>query len=947
MMLFTSLLLGMLAIARAEEPNAELPAPDLADEADLQFELALQLYRRGDYAGALAHLLHSNRLAPNRNVLFNIARTYERLGRLESAYKYYADYYEAETDPELRASAARAMQDLSPKLALVRVDTNPPGAAVFVERRELGERGRTPRLLALPPGSTTILVERDGYRPDEVQVDLVRGRTAHIDLSLAPRTGVLRVTDGIPGTEVFFENGAFVGVVPIDTLLPAGRHTLVFRAPGHQSRNIPIDMAPDGEVNLTAELAVVKGKVIVDALEQGARIEIDGVAAGFTPAALDVPEGRHTVRIVLRGFAPFETEIDVRGDEVTEVYTRLRSVQEVRAASRASETVDEAPASVSVISQEEIRAFGYQSVYEALSATRGLTPTNDLYYPTFGVRGYGRPGDYGNRMLVTLDGHTMNDDQLGASFVDNDLTSDLGDIAQIEVVRGPGSALYGTNAFLGVINLVPKTGEDRPGPHATITATSARTVRARVGAGFGDHDTGGWLSLSGSTAAGEDVLLPVATGSPDGIIRDADGAQSVTSAARFWHRDLTIHGAFHTRRKRVPTGAFGTLPGDPNTVSDDLRGFGEVRYEPKLGDRTQLLARTWIDGTGFRGGYAYEEGVLRDTWNGVWIGAEPRVRTSPTSWLDVTIGTEGKTNVLAQLRSVDDGEVVLDEQPRQTVVSGYAVVDARSRWVRGSVGGRYDYFTLGGFGGAFNPRASLVVTPTDQDVFKLVSGTSFRAPSPYELFYNDGGVTQIAPIAGELRPERIFTSELEYTRRLGDVVSLSTSVWYNELNQIVELIEDDEDPEIFVFANRDTKVRAIGGEWELRRDWRQGWMIALHQTWQIAREGDLLRGTPITNVPLQRAALKLAAPIVPSAITGSTRLIVGSPRMGWDDTWSPWEILWDFTLTGDVPGLPASWGLGFRNLLDQRILHPTGIDVPDPFVPQPRRSLFLTLRAEL
>lgn len=69
-----------------------LPNIDYAEEADLHFNLAIDDYREGDYEAALEHLLHSNRLAPNRNVVFNIARCYEKLGQFDQAYRHYADY---------------------------------------------------------------------------------------------------------------------------------------------------------------------------------------------------------------------------------------------------------------------------------------------------------------------------------------------------------------------------------------------------------------------------------------------------------------------------------------------------------------------------------------------------------------------------------------------------------------------------------------------------------------------------------------------------------------------------------------------------------------------------------------------------------------------------------------------------------------------------------------
>src|SRR4051812_15323955 len=66
-------------------------ADGVADEADLQFTIGADAYTKGDFTGALEHFLASNRLVANRNVMFNIARAYEQLGRYADAYRYYVD----------------------------------------------------------------------------------------------------------------------------------------------------------------------------------------------------------------------------------------------------------------------------------------------------------------------------------------------------------------------------------------------------------------------------------------------------------------------------------------------------------------------------------------------------------------------------------------------------------------------------------------------------------------------------------------------------------------------------------------------------------------------------------------------------------------------------------------------------------------------------------------
>ena len=77
----------------------------------------------------------------------------------------------------------------------------------------------------------------------------------------------------------------------------------------------------------------------------------------------------------------------------------------------------------------------------------------------------------------------MNDDQLGSSYVGQDFASDLGDVQRIEVVRGPGSALYGSNAFFGVVNVVTRGADEVPTPHVGVAVSGDGVGRLRLGGG--------------------------------------------------------------------------------------------------------------------------------------------------------------------------------------------------------------------------------------------------------------------------------------------------------------------------------------------------------------------------------------------------------------------------------------------------------------------------------
>ncbi len=169
----------LLAVAVAAEP----PTADLAEEADLHFSLGVQALKARDYRAALDHLLQSQRLAPNKNTAFNLALCYEQLGRPDQAWRHYTA---ARDDGPDGAAIDRALAALARQVARVAVRSDPPGATVYVDRRDLGRRGVTPTVLALPPGEHRVLLDLDGHAAAEVDAVLELGREAPVTVTLAP-----------------------------------------------------------------------------------------------------------------------------------------------------------------------------------------------------------------------------------------------------------------------------------------------------------------------------------------------------------------------------------------------------------------------------------------------------------------------------------------------------------------------------------------------------------------------------------------------------------------------------------------------------------------------------------------------------------------------------------------------------------------------------------------
>src|ERR1051325_2769705 len=255
-------------------------------------------------------------------------------------------------------------------------------------------------------------------------------------------------------------------VIPCRIEAPPGHHVLYVALDGHRNAEFPVDIAAQAESVVRPELEQITGTVLVTTDERGALIEADGQSKGFTPAILSLPVGEHRLRVSLRGFRPFERRVSVVADHQVRVDEILTQAEEVTAASRVTESVEDAPSSVTIIPREELVAFGYPTIVEAVRGVRGMYVWNDHSYAALGVRGLGRPGSYTNRELILLDGHPTNDNWIGSAYVGYDARTDLADIDRIEVVRGPGSVLYGTNAFSGVINLVSRHRDEKPGMEA-------------------------------------------------------------------------------------------------------------------------------------------------------------------------------------------------------------------------------------------------------------------------------------------------------------------------------------------------------------------------------------------------------------------------------------------------------------------------------------------------
>ncbi len=173
----------------------------------------------------------------------------------------------------------------------------------------------------------------------------------------------------------------------------------------------------------------------------------------------------------------------VRADESSEL-DRLLEENIVTTASKSAQTETTAPATSSTLTAEDIQRYGIHSLAEAINYLGlGAVTFDPLFTADISARGVFLKGDQGNHFLLLVDGHAVNEQLAGSARFDRGLGVPIELVDHIEVILGPGSVLYGSNAMLGVINVVTKRARYWSGAHLTGEAEFGKSARASAGAG--------------------------------------------------------------------------------------------------------------------------------------------------------------------------------------------------------------------------------------------------------------------------------------------------------------------------------------------------------------------------------------------------------------------------------------------------------------------------------
>jgi len=574
-------------------------------------------------------------------------------------------------------------------------------------------------------------------------------------------------------------------------------------------------------------------------------------------------------------------------------------------------------AATSVITRNEIRAFGWRTLGQALASLPGIHTTYDRQYLYLGARGFGLPGDYNTRVLVMINGNRVNDPVYDQGPVGLDFPLDLNLVDRIEFIAGPGGAIYGQNAMFGVVNVVTRKGSDIQGGEVFA---GGQIPQKAVDGGviYGrklDNGMDMVLSATGLNSRGEDISLDFGASGIQGVASALDGARAHRLFAQLgqgpWSMDLT-HGK---RIKDDPTGSYFSDPLVAGQYSGDQYTLANMQYQDSFrGGTLQLTGRL------FAGSYRYTSRASYGTSvdmpaQGDWRGAELRMLSSATPQHRALLGLEMQDNLRVNQQMIDianpANNVRIDN-------SGYRIgAYVQDEWrvadeLTAILGLRTDASSEGG--SSTNPRAGLIWQASPGTTFKALAGRAYRNPNAFERDFSDG-TSQVANPS--LRGEDVDTLELLVDHRLDAQTAVRASLYHWRMDDLIGLGVDSVSG--LTQYRSVQNVRTRGLELSLDRTWRGGSRLRGSLSLQQSGYAD---SSAVPNSPARLFKLLYSTPLQSQGLNLAYELHAESPRMALDGTRSGGYGVSNLYLRWDTLAKGWELGLGISNLFDKRYAQP-------------------------
>jgi len=489
---------------------------------------------------------------------------------------------------------------------------------------------------------------------------------------------------------------------------------------------------------------------------------------------------------------------------------------EIVSAVKQRQHIADAPSVVSVITEKQIKERGYLSIDEALQSIAGLDIITDHYQPNMGIRGInGGLRSWSRLLKVMIDGQPVSFRSNSDNYIDASLIP-MQVIEKIEIVRGPNSALYGKNAFLGVINIITKSGSSLQEASIShyIASINQNTSLGISTAWGGKKNNFDFMFASSYAQVDKSGLSPHNV--PGRTIYDQfdvakyNQSNPLTVFAKLTYEKENIGKIILDANQQIIDAHaefldWGTLTHN-NRISL-FNSYERIRYENVFFDdfNTQLSFT-------HSAGKPLKHDILdTDSDPGEWIEREVAY-TSYDLGGNISYFFDDYNNVLVGIDYISD---IHDHQKYYTVNStGLRTLNpGGTEGIKNfnnlgiylqmilnvsrlfninflndltlTAGYRFDYHNI--YGDVLTYRLAAVYRLTEKLSTKLMYGTSFNAPSPVQLYTNyiyPGGIVGNP----DLQPEKAKTVECAVMGKIIKNVTFSTNLFYTKIDDKIEYL---------------------------------------------------------------------------------------------------------------------------------------------------------------
>ncbi len=523
--------------------------------------------------------------------------------------------------------------------------------------------------------------------------------------------------------------------------------------------------------------------------------------------------------------------------------------------------ISKAPSIISIITAEKIKHMGFRTLTDILKTVPGF----DISMSKNGTKEIAVRGVLSSpKVKILIDGHSVNEPYSGeATWNFNDLVVE--NIKKIEIIRGPGSALYGQNAFLAIINVITKDTVDIDGFQLTASGGSYNTknYNALFGKEFGDLKISGFLDYYDTEGFHRAIEQDAIFGHPASLSpgRSQNSKEKTDLNLKLSYKDLMFHCKYMKKRREAYIGQDNIL--DDETMWKDTYIFSELIYKLSFGEKLDIKPKVYYDqynvGTNIIGirpdgffvepfpGFkvVYPDGVQgRQRFKTRTIGFENQVDYNifegnkltfgfQYEWIhlhDISFAANAHPIFLTPLTSLTDFSKDFPFIKKKT--RHIWALYLQDEWnitkdIDLTVGVRYDHFSR--FGSTTNPRVGLIWRFLENANLKLLFATAFRAPNFQELFLINNPSRLGNP---NLDPEKINTFEISLGYDFTKHIRGNINYFFNRIRDRIVL---EEKSGANIFENK-TGARIKGVEAELKADFGNDNYFYANYTFQNAEE---------------------------------------------------------------------------------------------------------------